>query len=502
MASTQDSAGQVLSGATIAAGDFVTVSSGGQAADATVLGYLIVDSGGAASGTLLDGGYLEIFSGGDVYGPPVASGFQEVFSGAAATGTTVGYGGFDEVLGGVDTNAVVTSGGFFSLQSGVASGNTIVPGAYVIASGGLLSNIVGPGTIQLTPGAISAPIGPGKTTIVTGSNSAQPDAGPAAMQIPTGRGYFYLETTSTGAQAALAQQVLALAAAMPPSQTVLTLNQPAQAIALSATTLIDLPSGIDTITGNASVPLGEVLLANANATYVTGGTVVSIVVAVDGAPVTIVNNRPGDALVAATGAAGNTLEGLEGANQCITGIGGQDAVLLHGAANSLASNGSDVVLVGGPSTVAAASGGLDNILMTSGTLLAFINQSTGQMADSVTGAANGVVLLAGGGNTAITAAAGAESFFADTSAGNATLNGSLGGVDAFTFIKNATAGTANAVVTNFVPNDIVAVHGYAGFTVQASAATQGAAVLALSDGSWVTFTNTTVATVQATVRVE
>ena len=61
-----------------------------------------------------------------------------------------------------------------------------------------------------------------------------------------------------------------------------------------------LPKRLDTITGSTFVPIAHVLLDNAGATYVTGGTTDSTVVSTDGSPVTIVNNSASDALVAAT----------------------------------------------------------------------------------------------------------------------------------------------------------------------------------------------------------
>ena len=140
---------------------------------------------------------------------------------------------------------------------------------------------------------------------------------------------------------------------------------------------VDLPERLDTITGNAAVPVADVLLASPGATYVTGGTAISTVVAADGVPATIIDNGAGDALLAATGAAGNTLEGLAGVNQFVTGVGGEDAVLLYGAANALVSYGADAVLVAGASTIDATAGGLDNVVITRGTTLAFVDQSAG-----------------------------------------------------------------------------------------------------------------------------
>ena len=254
------------------------------------------------------------------------------------------------------------------------------------------------------------------------------------------------------------------------------------------------------ITGSSAVPLTQVALDGQTAIYATGGSLLSIVVAADNSNSSVVNNTPGGALIASTGAGGNVLLGLSGANQFVTGTGGQDIVFLNGAGNTLTSNGSDAVLVGGPSTIVAAAGGADNVLMTTGTTLAFINGSVGKV-DTITGASNGVIVVAGSGATSIASGAGPEAFFVDTAAGNVTLNGNLQTNDAFTFVKDAatTPGAANVVVTNFATGDTIGVHGYAGAQFTVAAAGSGS-VLALTDGSTVTFTNVSAATLSATVK--
>ena len=385
-----------------------------------------------------------------------------------------------------------SSGGSTSRASGVTQITTGSSGGSVTVGSGAVT--VNSGTATISSGGVVTSVGP-----------VSPTAG--TVQIPTGGGFSLPATTSTPIQTAFALSIITAAGLPGVGETFYNpLRMPAaEAITLATPVLIDLPASLDAITGTAAVPLVRVLLDNPNATYVTGGTAASTVVATDGTPVTIVNNNPGGALIAVTGAAdgtaGNLLEGLSGANQFITGSGGRDAVLLNGVVNNLTTNGADAVLVGGPSTIDATASGLDTVAMTAGTSLGFINQSTTPAADSIAGAANATVLLVGGGNTSITAGAGSESFFVDTAAGNVTLNGNPGGADAFTFIKDAPVASAQALVTNFTAADVVAVHGYAGFNVQASAATPGAAMLALSDGSQVTFTNVSVAALQQAVRV-
>ncbi len=518
------SSGQVLSGTTFS-GAFLMVESGGSVVNTTVAaGFLQTEPGGSATNTNVTGSAFDQVGGTDT-GATVQSGaFLEVQSGGTAISSVVVPGSFAQVFsGGTAVAPIVQSGSTLAVSSGgqvqnanLAPGATLDLGSLVFASGGTASINTSTDVLTVTEGAAT-------TTLQLQGNyagdsftlSSFPEFLPGVAGFASGTAITEVSgnilvpaagtqvgvTTTTAIQTALAQQIVALAAQTPGSQTVYIPNQSqvTSATTLASPVFIDLPERHDTITGTAAVPNAHVLLANPGASYVTGGTAISTVVAADGAPATIINNGPGDALLAATGAAGNTLEGLAGANQFITGTGGSDAVLLDGAANALASNGADAVLVGGASTVTQMAGGLDNMLMTAGTTLAFIDQAGGAAPNTVTGAANAVVVVAGAGSTVINAGAGPESVLVDTSAGNVTLNGGLAGGDAFTFIKDANAASARVVVTNFATNDTLAVHGYAGFNVQANAA--GAGVLSLSDGSQVTFTNLSAAAVQQAVRL-
>ena len=303
-------------------------------------------------------------------------------------------------------------------------------------------------------------------------------------------------TTNAALQTALAQQVLAAAAAVPGAQLVT-----GGAAALTSTVAVDIGAG-GVLTGSAAIPVAQVALGVNGSqfqTYITGATAVSTVVASDNANATIVNSSPTDALVAQTGAGNNLLYGAAGQNNFFTGNGGaNDVVILNGSINNLDSRGNDAVLVGGPSTVTASAGGTDNVLMTAGTTLAFINGSRAPQVDSITGASGSAIVLAGTGSTSITSGAGPETFFIDTSAGSTTLNAAGTPNDAITFIKDAATSTATIVVNNFGPNDLVQVRGYAGFNVQA--APTGGATLLLSDGAQVTFSNVSVATLQQTVK--
>ncbi len=322
-------------------------------------------------------------------------------------------------------------------------------------------------------------------------------------------GYNIGILASSGVQYALALQIVTAANAAPVASVERIDNnaQPpqAQTLTLSAPLFYDVPSnGPVVVTGTATFGSAQLILANDGDRYTTAGTGVSTAVIPDQVSATVINNNPAGALVVATGAAanvasGDTLEGLAGANQFVTGTGARDAVLLDGVANTLTSNGNDAVLVGGPSTIAAAAGGMDNVTLTAGTVLTFANQS-GSATDTINGASGGIVALASTGNTSISAGAGSEYFFLDTSSGSTTINANGSPAAALTFIRDAAAGTANTLVNNFSAGGIVAVHGYSGFTVAQSSATPGGSVLSLSDGSRVTFSNVSASVLQAAVR--
>ena len=297
--------------------------------------------------------------------------------------------------------------------------------------------------------------------------------------------------TNTIIQQVLAQTILNAAG---PTTTAF-VNAPVFNIT-TATTIDQFP-GASVVTGNISVANANILLNSQFGTYVTGGTTNSTVVAADNTNSSVVNTNPFGNLIASTGAGGNVLYGAAGGNQFFTGVGGQDLVILNGSSNTLVSAGSDAVLVGGPSTITAAAGGLDTILDTNSASINFINASA-RGVSSIIGAQGGTIVVAGFGATSVTSGAGPEAFLVDTSAGSVTLNGSLQTTDVFTFQKGLSAiGTGNELVTNFAQGDIVNVKGYAGFNV---AATGAGSVLLLSDGSQVTFNNVSAATLAATVK--
>ncbi len=265
------------------------------------------------------------------------------------------------------------------------------------------------------------------------------------------------------------------------------------------TSIVSGPGSV--VWGATSVPSASVLLNGASDLYIDTGTARSTVVAADNSNSTIISANPQGALVGVTGAGANLLEGLAKAVQFITGAGGQDLVFLYGTRNTLTSSGSDGVFVGGPSTVTATPTGLAHIVMTKGTTLSFVNGSAASAVDSITGAANGSVVVAGLGNTSVTAGPGAESFFIDTAAGNVTLTGNLHASDVFEFLEDGNRGANQTTIANFTGRDAVLLNGYGSYNVAAVAGNPTASVLSLSDGSQVTFTNATAETVMAAVKI-
>ena len=301
--------------------------------------------------------------------------------------------------------------------------------------------------------------------------------------------------TSTSLQTALAQQILG--AAFSTSTTELVTGAGG---AITGPLVLDLSASGTVLLGAASITGAQIALGGQDGTYITRGSAFSAVVAADGSNSSVVNDTATSGLTAATGIGGNVLLGLAGVNQFISGIGGQDVVILNGAANNLQSNGTDAVLVGGPTTISAATSGLENIVLTGGTTLAFTNGTKAGSVDSITGAANGSVIVAGTGATSITAGIGPESFFLDTSSGNVTLTGSLQAGSTLEFIKNLDKASANITVNTVQTGQVVDIHGYTGFNVASLSGNAGGSLLQLSDGSQVTFNNVSVAALQQSVK--
>jgi hypothetical protein len=120
--------------------------------------------------------------------------------------------------------------------------------------------------------------------------------------------------------------------------------------------------------------------------------------------------------------------------------------------------------------------------------------------DTVTGAGNSTITLAGTGSTSVTSGIGTETFNIDTSAGNVTLNGSAQ-ADTFEFIKDANVATGMVTVNNIGSGSSIDVHGYAGYSIATQTGNAAGSVLTLSDGSQVTFSNVSAATLTSTIKV-
>ncbi len=529
--------GGIETGATIQSGGALVVQEGQEIAPVITAGaVVIVSSGGTlVAPTIQSGTRVSVYAGGQVSSAQLAAGAALNFLDLPYTsGETASLDSGNDVLTVTNGGTVVTSlqlaGSYAADTFTVASTFPITPpigtngttitvvssgatSSGALVSGTVVVNAPGSNTVNVALGSnvsfgggvsVSATAsGPSVTLlgkqgplVVNGATVSGTLVGPVIVN-PAGTPLF-VNGFAVSARGTTFLDGNAAIATSTPLQTQLVQAIIGVQLAGSSRAEVVPPGGASTLSGSAAMPMADIVLDNPGASYTTGASAASIVAVGDGAPSTIINNGAGDALIAVTGAATNTLEGLAGANQFVTGTGGQDAVLLYGAANSLTTSGADAVLVGGPSTITAAAAGLDLVAMTAGTTLTFVNLTSGPAADSITGAAGGTVILAGPGNASLTAAAGAEGFVVDTSAGNITLNGAPGGGDTFLFVKDASNASANVAVNAFAGNDTLAVHGYAGFSVQAGA---GGAVLALSDGSQVTFGGASVATIQQAVKI-
>ncbi len=316
-------------------------------------------------------------------------------------------------------------------------------------------------------------------------------------------GQTLILNTSASAQQAVAQVIFASAAASVYNTATATTGGPADAsgnyysvVTAANSKLQGDPDGTGT---------QYVLLDGSDDIYLTNGAVNSVVAAADDSNATIVNKSAGANLVAATGAGDNVLAGLAGHNSFTTGAGGVDAIVLKGTTNTLDSYGNDTVAAVGPSAIYAGSTATDTIAVGSGATLSFTNASAAPRVDSIQGATGSTITIAGPGNTSVTAGSGPEVFYVDTAAGNVTLNAKLSTSDSITFVKDSLASgpsTANITVTNFTLSDMINLHGYAGTGYSLSSNTAGFAVLNLSDGSTVSFSNVTAAQLQGKIKID
>ena len=495
---------------TIRSGGTVVVSSGGK------VDYPTVQSGGTLAVTrgatvyyisLAFGGALSFpsASGGEVSFNPNNNDLTVAYGGALTSVRLFGnyinaepdYTGDSFVLSSAPSSSAVVSV-IRNPAGGTGQPTTINTVSATNGGAATVTSILPFSVANANPGGFTVlGVTSGGLSVNTNGGTVSFASSGSAILVPLSGGIVVpLAASASPLQSQLVQAILTLGQTSS-SQTVFMPGQGAVSSSrlLASPVLIDLPETQDTILGNAAVPAAYILLDSPGDAYVTGATAASIVAATDGTPVTVINNQATDALIATTGAASNTLEGLAGANQFVTD--GQDVVLLNGAANSLTTYGVDAVLVGGPSQVVTMPTALVEILMTAGTTMTFANQSLQFLTDSVTGAAGSTIVVAGPGNAVVANGGSVESFVIDTSAGSTTLRGAAAGGDNYLFVKDANVGKAFDAVYNFGGTDTLSLHGYAGYNVQVVG---NGARLFLSDGSQVLFVDASVAAIQQAIR--
>lgn len=213
------------------------------------------------------------------------------------------------------------------------------------------------------------------------------------------------------------------------------------------------------------------VLSGVDATYKTGFSQISQIIAADGSDSTIVNDNPHGGLLAFTGSGGNALVGYGLLNVFQTSDGGSDAVIFDGASadvqsNALTSGGNDVVSIfGSPigqqtNTISAVGGGSDQIGLAVGADLTFINNSSSVSAIAMGDDSN--LIVAGRGTTLILA------------------SGSGGSL---TFVANG-ASQAESIISDFTDGLSINLIGYAGYEVNV---VNGSTTLTLSDNSDIIF---------------
>ncbi len=171
----------------ISSGQIVTVYSGQTETSATVLagGYALVSSGGTASSTMVNGGSQVVYAGGTASNTVVKSGSHYVMSGASAgsttvsggtegafgtvSGTTIMSGGLEYIYSGGRALGATLSGGYVLVQSGgTAGGTTVKGGGQVVYAGGTASGTV------LSSGGVEYALAGGTTigaTVLGGSEN-------------------------------------------------------------------------------------------------------------------------------------------------------------------------------------------------------------------------------------------------------------------------------------------------------------------------------------------
>lgn len=272
------------------------------------------------------------------------------------------------------------------------------------------------------------------------------------------------------------------------------LSPPNVVVAPTTTTVIDINPIAHTVTGGGGTQ--QVLLNGANATYLTGKSLSSFIVAADNTNSTIVNNTTNGSMVAVTGAGASAVVGGGSANAIATGPGGSNAVLLNGTANSLDSSGTDQIIIDGRtarvSLVAVEATGTDTISLVNGASVNLVNNSA--FIATVSGSNGSQVTVSGSGNTQVTAGTGNEILNATASTGNVTLTGGSGntvmaggkGSDTFSFVRGQAGG--QYTIVNFTAADTLALTGYGPTgAITGETLSGGSVVLTLADSSRITF---------------
>ena len=140
MANSTIGSGQTFTG-TVERGDVVTVLAGGVSSSATVRGgTLVINSGGTATGTLVQG--VRVAPGQYVdtgYNGTFVAGSIVVDDGAMVSGTIIMQGGNEQLFGNGDTGTSVQGGGSYEVYGGISNHAQLAPGADVSIERNFLS---------------------------------------------------------------------------------------------------------------------------------------------------------------------------------------------------------------------------------------------------------------------------------------------------------------------------------------------------------------------------
>ena len=194
-----------VTSAVIGTGQIITVFSGQVETSATILagGYELVSSGGTASGTTVNGGSEVVYAGGTASGTVVGSGGVEyIASGGMARGATVNNGGQQNVAaGGSATGSMVSNGGV-QLDAGNTSGTQVSGGGGVYVEFGGLAvgmQVSNGGTVIVHSGGVAS-----GTTLTSGGVQDGTSGGYASGTVITTGGKEYVEAGGAASGASIA----------------------------------------------------------------------------------------------------------------------------------------------------------------------------------------------------------------------------------------------------------------------------------------------------------